>query len=306
MVFTANPLDRAGARWRDAASLEAQMAAPECRFLPFWDLRALIDTSNSAAPAWVPREMVSQWLDDGATAVLLGLEDGAPRFAIDVVAETNPAKEGPLQGAGKFIDVRSIAPSLEAGQSGILAQARSLLDWHARHRFCAVCGHESEASDGGAARRCTNADCGAQHFPRTDPVVIMMVEWRDHCLLGRQKHFPPGMYSALAGFIDQGETIEEAVRREILEEAGIPCGAVRYVASQPWPFPSSLMIGCFAEALADTIEVDTAELEEARWVHRDELVEMVKRSESEEAPRMAHPLSLAHQLAVRWLAEKQG
>jgi NAD+ diphosphatase len=148
-----------------------------------------------------------------------------------------------------------------------------MLDWHQRHRFCANCGERSRVSSAGWRRDC--AACGAQHFPRVDPVVIMLAVDGDRCLLGRQPRFAVGMYSALAGFLEPGETIESAVRREIMEEAGISCGEVTYFASQPWPFPSSLMIGCFAQARDTDIVVDLTELEDARWFSRAEVAQML-------------------------------
>ncbi len=303
IVFTANPLYRAENERRDEGWLAARLADPESRFLPLWNLRGLIALAPAPHLAWLPREAIAGWLDAGAAPVLLGLEEGRARFALGLDGEDNPAKGGPLDGRGKFIDVRSIAPSLPAPEAGILAQARSLVDWHSRHGFCAACGHATEPAEGGACRRCRNPSCETLHFPRTDPVVIMLVARGDRVLLGRQPQFAPGSYSALAGFVSQGESIEEAVRREVLEEAGIPCGTVRYLASQPWPFPSSLMIGCIAEALDDTVRIDRQELEDARWFSRDELAAMAERSLGAEAPRLAPPLSLAHQIALRWLAE---
>ena len=175
-----------------------------------------------------------------------------------------PETRGVLAGRGRFADSRGIAPLLPPGEAGTLAQARSLVDWHLRYGFCAVCGGRTQSAEGGYVRRC--GSCEAEHFPRTDPVVIMLVVAGEDCLLGRQAHFPEGVYSALAGFIEPGETIEEAVRREVMEEAGIEVAEVRYHSSQPWPFPSSLMIGCIAEAASRQISLDQLELEGRRLV----------------------------------------
>jgi len=303
IVFTANPLDRVTARRRDGDWIRGQLQRDDARFLPFWQLKALIDVGSQAELAWQTRADLADWLDAGATAVLLGTNDDTARFAVALPGDDNPAKGGPLDGAGKFIDVRSIAPTLPVGQSGILAQARSLLDWHARHGFCAQCGTPTVMREGGITRQCSNEACKAQHFPRTDPVVIMLVLHGDNCLFGRQATFPPGVYSALAGFVDQGESIEEAVRREVTEEVGIECGAVRYIASQPWPFPSSLMIGCQAEALTEEITIDPQEIDDAQWFHRDQVREMVAKAGGTEGLRMPLSMSLAYQLAVRWLDE---
>jgi len=185
---------------------------------------------------------------------------------------------------------------------GELGCAKATLDWHNRHRFCANCGQPTEAAAGGWRRDCGH--CNAQHFPRVDPVVIMLAIDGDRCLMGRQARFPDKMYSALAGFLEPGETAEDAVRREIREEAGIACSHVRYFASQPWPFPSSLMVGCFARAIGDTITFDEKELEHARWFTRDEVVRMLADTHPDglQAPK---PVAIAHHL-LKEFAEKGG
>lgn len=223
-------------------------------------------------------------------SVLLGSLDGRPVVA-SLVAEMPTGADLTVR------DLRSIAveAALASGEIGMLAQARSLLQWHATHRFCARCGGATAPGAAGGRRDCSA--CGAQHFPRTDPVAIMLVSRGDLCLLGRQRHFAPGMYSALAGFISPGETIEDAVRREVLEEAGVAVGAVRYMASQPWPFPSSLMIGCLGEALGDDLTVDHEELEDARWFTRDEARLMLARTHPDGLMGPA-PMAIAHHLLV--------
>jgi NAD+ diphosphatase len=182
----------------------------------------------------------------------------------------------------------------------IYGGARSLVDWHARHRFCARCGSPTNLVKGGWQRHCDN--CGADHFPRTDPVTIMLVEHEDKLLLGRQPRFPPRMYSALAGFVEPGETIEEAVAREIHEEAGVRVRDVRYIASQPWPFPSQLMIGCTSVADDPELTIDTTELEDARWFTRAELMEA--RAAGEHGTELLYfprPFAIAHHLVCWWL-----
>lgn len=181
-----------------------------------------------------------------------------------------------------------------------LAEAKAMLAWHARHRFCANCGSPTQAVSAGWKRDCPA--CAAEHFPRTDPVVIMLTVDGERCLLGRQSRFPPGTYSCLAGFIEPGETIEDAVRRETLEEAGIRCGRVRYFASQPWPFPMSLMIGTHAEALSSAITVDRNELEDARWFEREEVARMLVRAHPE---RLATPppIAIAHHIIRAWVEQ---
>jgi NAD+ diphosphatase len=244
---------------------------------------------------------------------LLGLApDGAPIFAAllpdGAVEMRSDSSDGfldrrvlavPGREELKLIDLRSIAMGglVPQDQAAMLAAAKALMSWHARHRFCSNCGTPTEVAVAGWRRDCPV--CKAIHFPRTDPVVIMLAVDGDACLLGRQPRFPKGMYSALAGFVEPGETIEAAVRREIREEAAVICRAVRYFASQPWPFPASLMIGCFAEAESRSLEVDRVELEDARWFSRDETIALIERRHPDGlmAPT---PMAIAHHLLKRW------
>jgi NAD+ diphosphatase len=317
--FTGSHLDRAGNPRRDPAWLAGQRARDDARFLVLRELKALIDISAKPARiAWQDAAWGKTY--DSLPTVFLGLDPaGLPHFAVDGDAEATTAA---LHGeTAKFIDVRSIAAALIPEEAAILAQARSVIDWHQRHGFCAQCGAKTIAGDAGYMRKCTSESCGAQHFPRTDPVVIMLAVRKDAktgtdmVLMGRQSRMIPGMYSALAGFMEPGESLEEAVRREIMEEAGIATGAVRYLVSQPWPFPSSLMIGCIAEATSAKITVDPTELEDARWFTRGEMVAMLERGKQRLSPAdpppadnpdndpwMPPPLSLAHQIARLWLA----
>jgi NAD+ diphosphatase len=201
----------------------------------------------------------------------------------------------------QVLDLRSIAVegAVPPDELGILAEAKALLHWHARHRFCANCGAPTQMSCAGFRRDC--ASCGAQHFPRTDPVAIMLIARRECCLLGRQARFAAGMYSCLAGFIEPGETIEDAVRRETFEESGVRVGAVRYVASQPWPFPANLMVGCVGEALTGEITLDRDELEDGRWFARDEVALMLD-GRHPDGLRGPVRMAIAHHLIRRWIA----
>ena len=203
-------------------------------------------------------------------------------------------------GAFEVLDLRAIAVQgrVPPDELGILAEAKALLHWHGRHRFCANCGAPTATACSGFRRDC--AACGAQHFPRTDPVAIMLVARGERCLLGRQSRFVAGMYSCLAGFVEPGETVEAAVRRETFEEAGVRIGDVQYVASQPWPFPANLMIGCRAEALSDEIVVDRSELEDARWFARDEVAAMLAGTHPN-GLRGPVPMAIAHHLMRGWL-----
>ena len=225
-----------------------------------------------------------QWGPVADPALFLGLDGDAPRYS----ALTEPA--------GMAFSVLPLIAQLAAADAPIFAAALSLSRWHARHRFCANCGHLSDIVRGGWSRRCPS--CGAEHFPRVDPVVIMLVEHEGALLLGRQPHYPQGRYSALAGFVEVGESIEDAVRREVLEEAGLSVSEVRYAASQPWPFPSSLMIGCRAKALGKDLTIDTTELEDARWFTRDEVARAVATGEPFQPPPHT---AIARTLLEDWL-----
>lgn len=270
--FNSNSLDRRSDRRNDDAFIVQRLAHPDTRFAVFDGDRPLLRQSSAHSPWFLADEAAR--LGDVRQRVFLGEEtNGGARFALDLApGETARA----LPGADiANIDLRSIAMQglVDDSALGMLGEAKSMLDWHRRHSFCANCGMPDRAAAAGWQRICDA--CGTHHFPRVDPVVIMLVIDGDRCLLGRQKQFAPGMYSALAGFVEPGETAEAAVRREVMEEARIACSRVEYFASQPWPFPSSLMIGCFARADSADVVVDETELEDARWFSRAEVVSML-------------------------------
>jgi NAD+ diphosphatase len=230
--------------------------------------------------------------------IFLGLRDRAPIFGMGIGAA---AVEKLLTGQDAVVtELRGMAMQgvVPPEQLSAIAMAKSMVTWHQRHGFCANCGTRTGMKEGGWKRDCPN--CKAEHFPRTDPVVIMLVTSGDKCLLGRQKQFLPGMYSCLAGFVEAAETIEDAVRREIFEESGIRCTDVNYYMTQPWPYPSSLMIGCTARATSEDIVVDRTELEDARWFDRDEATLMIKRQHPDGLAG-PHPFAIAHHLLGRWV-----
>jgi NAD+ diphosphatase len=235
-------------------------------------------------------------------SVFLGLMNEAPRFGFGL----DPQAVEPLKTRNdlKITDLRSIAVQGLVATEHLppLAEAKAVLGWHARHRFCPNCGAAAKLVQAGWRRDCPV--CHAEHFPRTDPVVIMLVIFGERCVLGRSRRFAPTMWSCLAGFAEPGESIEEAVRREVLEEVGIPCGRVKYFASQPWPFPSSIMIGCHAEALSDKLVVDREELEDARWFDREELAAMLKRQHAQ-GLTTPPPVAIAHHI-IRSFVEDGG
>src|ERR1700751_3054721 len=230
--------------------------------------------------------------------IFLGLRDGAAVFGMGISAA---AAEGLMTRNDVAVaDLRGMATQgvVPPGELSAIAMAKSVVNCHQRHGYCANCGQRTAMKEGGWKRECPS--CKAEHFPRTDPVVIMHVSSGDRCLLGRQKQFPPGMFSCLAGFVEAAETIEDAVRREILEESGIRCTDVQYYMTQPWPYPSSLMIGCSARALNEDIVVDHSELEDARWFTREEAALMLKRTHPDGLAG-PHPFAIAHHLLGRWV-----
>ncbi len=232
--------------------------------------------------------------------MFLGTLDGAGRFGIGI--DPKAAEDLKTRSDLLVTDLRTIAVRGLVAQDHLppIAEAKATLHWHLRHKYCANCGAPTRVTQGGWRRDCPR--CEAQHFPRTDPVVIMLAVKDNRCLLGRSARFPPGMWSCLAGFVEPGESIEDATRRETKEEAGIECGRVRYFDSQPWPFPTSLMIGCHAEALSEAITVDRDELEDARWFDRDEIVSMLKRQHPGEL--FAPPgVAIAHHIIRAWIED---
>lgn len=271
--FAYADLDRCAVARTDDTWVGQELQDPATRFVCFCGDRPVIDVTNpNLRIARFTRQQAADLGCDGE-AVLLGAEEaGDTLFAVQSREEDIAPV---LADVHKLIDLRSLAMqgALPPHELGVLAQARSLLHWHARHGFCAVCGAATQMAEAGYRRHCNT--CEAEHFPRTDPVVIIVIIKQGRCLLGRSANFAEGMYSALAGFMEPGETMEDAARREVFEEAGIRVGKVDYLLSQPWPFPSSLMIGLIGEALNDDIVMDEQELEDVRWFEVGELRQML-------------------------------
>ncbi|WP_126976441.1 NAD(+) diphosphatase [Frigidibacter oleivorans] len=304
-------LDRAAALRSDAGALAARLSEAGTVLLPVWRGRPLFAAGGERL-AWLePGHPVVAGLDP----LFLGLVEGQARFAVDM-SPWQPADDAPeLPGSGfdrseqghpglpadlRFAELRAKMALLDPLEQELAATARALLTWHGNHGFCSACGNASAIAEGGWQRRCPA--CGAQHFPRTDPVAIMLVTQGNRTLLGRSPGWPEGMYSCLAGFMEPGETLEAAVRREVAEETGVAIGAVRYVASQPWPFPASLMLGCHAEALDDTIRIDPVEIEDALWLTREDLAQVM--TGDHPAIRAPRHGPIAGHLMRLWLADR--
>jgi len=285
--FTGSPLDRADHLRQDPNALAAAMGDWRAKLLRL-DLGFVPDVGDDGTLRWT--SLADAPAD--SEIVFLGFIEGKPHFAAFV--------EGMRAPAGRPAAMFAMLDRLRADEAATYAAARSVLDWHSRHRFCANCGTATAMFRAGWGRLCNN--CGAEHFPRTDPVVIMIAEHDGRALVGRGPNWPEGRYSALAGFMEPGESIEEAVAREIFEEAGVRVRNVRYVASQPWPFPSQLMMACIAQAEDDKLTIDTKELQDAIWISRADMKRALAGDPT--APMAAPPhFAIAHTLLTRWVAE---
>ena len=300
-VFAGNPLDRGEVERRDEDWIARQARDPQSRFLPMRGPHVLVNAAaGNGEPAlgWLSWQDLEPHVADAAP-LLLGMLDGASYFAIDLTGDEGAAVAVEAMGGYRFEEARAAAETLLSGaEAGIMAQGRAQVNWHSRHRFCSVCGQPTVMRRGGQKRECTA--CKAEHFPRTDPVIIMLVHDGERCLLGQSRGRLQAMnrYSALAGFMDQGEAIEEAVAREVMEEAGIRVRKVRYHSSQPWPFPSSLMIGCHAEADSTGINMDDEEMTDVQWFDRSEV--LLALDEKSEKLRLPGPIAIAHHLIKAW------
>jgi NAD+ diphosphatase len=301
-AFVTNVLDRAAHLRGDDDKLLALEGNPTSRAYVVHRDSLVVKREGDASRALLS---IDEALNFGANpgTIFLGLRDGAAVFGMGI----SPAAAEKLltRNDAAVTELRGMAMQgvVPPDQLNAIAMAKSMVNWHQRHGYCANCGQRTTMKEGGWKRECPS--CKAEHFPRTDPVVIMLVTHGDKCLLGRQQRFLPGMYSCLAGFVEAAETIEDAVRREVFEEAGIRCTDVNYYMTQPWPYPSSLMIGCTARATNEDIIVDRIELEDARWFDRDEARLMITRKHPDGLAG-PHPFAIAHHLLGRWVHDGKG
>lgn len=313
VTFGGSGLDRAGHLRGDDAAISALLGDPATRALPVWRGKPLFDLGGDGAAGWLPLDNPVFRLADEAPT-FLGLGEAGAHFAYDISGwepqempdtlgaffDPSEQRHPDMPDDLRFAELRGVMTRLTPRDAELVATARAILGWHESHGFCARCGSRTTVGMAGWQRDCPS--CKGHHFPRTDPVVIMLIVHGNSVLLGRSPAWPEGMYSLLAGFVEPGETIEAAVRREVLEESSVRVGSVSYLASQPWPFPSSLMIGCRGEALGREITIDDHELEEAMWVSREELMEVFAGTHARIKP--ARNGAIAHFLLRNWLADR--
>jgi NAD+ diphosphatase len=318
--FYASPnLERAGLRRRDTPWIRERVVDPSTVFVPIWRSQNLLLETEGAEPraalmaAAEIAAVLGGAVDDEHLArgqvVFLGIVDDKAHFALDLSGHESPldalrspaaAASGISAAALRFADLRAVGALLDHRDGALLAFSRAMLFWHSRHRFCGVCGSPTRSEEAGHMRRCVDDACKAMHFPRTDPAVIMLVTDGGRALLGRQKQFPRGMYSTLAGFVEPGESLEQAVAREVREETGIEVGAVIYHSSQPWPFPANIMLGFNAEATSRDIAVDYGELQDAAWFDKDWLIAHA----DDDSFRLPRRDSIARRLVEDWLYDR--
>ena len=296
-VYAGNPLDRGDRERRDPKWIADRANDLRSKFLPLRDLEVLVSEGPQNGLGWLGVEELRR-LGVDSNVIFLGFLEETAYFTVDI-SKNEQAARGLLEsGNWRFVDARAVTELLSGSDAGIVAQARAQINWHNRNGHCSICGHETFVIRGGQVRQCSN--CNTEHYPRTDPVVITVVSDENRCLLGqsRGRLSRTNRYSALAGFVDQGESIEEAVAREVMEEAGIRIDNIRYHSSQPWPFPSSLMIGCRADAVTTDISMDAVEMADVRWFEREEvLLALEGKSDKLMIPG---PIAIAHHLIKAW------
>lgn len=299
-TFAGNPLDRASDKRRDEAWIAEKLAASDSLGVALWNGKPLVEDRKEGGTqiAYLSAAMAKELANGAERLLFMGLWKDIAVFAVDLDGTADPA-DGPLDGLGRFEDLRAIALTLPPTDAAMLATAKQMFEWRRRHMHCAVCGQPSEVAEAGWKRICPS--CKSEHFPRTDPVVIMLPVKGEKCLLGRQAAWPKGMFSALAGFLEPGESIEEACARELMEEAALRATRVRYHSTQPWPYPSSLMIGLIAEVENEDASPDQTELDEVRWFTREEAKVLI--TGALPGARAPGAMAIAFQLIKAWAEE---
>ena len=300
LTYTGVKLERAAALRPSGESLLSMLLSDTARVLPVWQGQHLF-SSDVADAQWISGHEAQSLSDTHLDPIFLGLSGTTPWFVLPITGETLPR---PLIEKGVFETLHPRVSLLDADQAALLAYARGMALWHLNHIHCGRCGEITRSADGGHIRQCVNESCGHRMFPRTDPAVITLVVHPDgdKILLGRQSRWPEGMYSVVAGFVEPGESLEECVMREIKEETGIETTNVYYVASQPWPFPSSIMLGFTADAVTTNFNPDDDELDDIRWVDREALKDYGEMSDGTSGPKLPNRYSIARMLIERWRA----
>jgi len=286
-VFGGAFVDRSGERRKDLDWIADAVADDNSRFVPVWGDRCLVDGDPQHA-VLLEHQYVEPFVDE-RELIFLGVFRDHPAFAVAI----DEPGDAPLAEYGEFQDLRFLGTVLPPDEANLLAHARALVLWHASQVFCGRCGTSARPGTGGNSRVCTNSDCGREIFPRVDPAIIVLVSDGQRCLLGRQDNWPQDVYSTIAGFVEPGESLEDAVRREVYEETNIRVGEVTYHSSQPWPFPSSLMLGFVAEATSEEIILNDGELEDAQWFTRSDL--------ESGFPKLPFRISIARRLVENWI-----
>ena len=306
ITFATNPIDKSSKLRGDLDWQNKSLKSEKSKFMIFLEDKPLIyiDPKNIGEPKifWASYQEVKDLFTFKTLTLFLGVIEENIYYALDIdISESQKISNGKVFQNSKFIDVRSIVPNLNNNSTGVIAQAKSNFEWNKKNIYCSICkGQELITKDSGYKKLCS--ECNTEYFPRVDPVVIMLPFYKDKCLLGRQKIFPPNMYSALAGFIEPGETIEDAAKREVYEEVGLNAKKVVYQFTQPWPFPSQLMIGCMVETDNDSHVVDDDEIENAIWINKEELTSILVGKHNNRIwipPSMA----IAHHLILEWMRQ---
>ena len=287
-VFAGAFVDRIGERRKDPDWLARAIGSDDSRFVPVWGDKCLVG-GDPLHPVMLNRHQIEQFVDD-QELIFLGLFRNQPAFAVAISGDV----DAPFRELGEFHDLRFLGSVLPPDEANLVAHARALVLWHASQIFCGTCGSSARPGAGGNSRVCVNGDCSREIFPRVDPAIIVLVSDGERCLLGRQANWPEGRYSTIAGFVEPGESLEDAVRREVYEETNILAGTVNYHSSQPWPFPSSLMLGFVADARSSDIVLNDGELEDAQWFTRKEL--------RSGFPKLPFSISIARRLVDAWIS----
>lgn len=293
--FSTNFLDRASLKRSNEIWINDQFNNGSARIIPVSHSKILCTSIQNPRTTYLTKNDVNDVSNARELSIFLGISDKKTYFAIDIESMKSASFLNDKNG-GEFHDLRRVMPLLNFGDSALLAIARFMINWQSRHRFCGKCGTPTKSAEAGNLRICENTDCGQSHFPSMDPAIIVLVSSGEYCLLGRQKIWPKGMYSTIAGYVEPGESIEDAVIREVKEETGVIVEKLEYQHSQPWLFPSSLMLGFTATAEGNEIKIDKNELEDARWFSRKEIKDNLKKG----LLRMPGKMAIAYHLIKEW------